>query len=60
MTKVELLDSFNTSAGLALLIKTGERVKVGDKITDGKNVYQVKSIRLPSRPSEDDRFVVIV
>lgn len=57
---MELLDSFNTSLGLALVIKAEKLVKVGDKITDGENEYQVKGIEFLSKPTADDRFIVKV
>ena len=60
MTKVELLDSFNTSNGTALLVITDGRVKVGDTITDGKKKYQVKGIEFLAKPTSDDRFIIKV
>ena len=57
---MELLDSFNTSHGLALVIKAEKLVKVGDKITDGKKEYKVNGIEFFSRPTADDRFIVKV
>ena len=60
MTKVELLDSFNTSFGLALVIKAEKLVQIGDTITDGEKEYQVKDIEFFSKPTADDRFIVRV
>lgn len=57
---MELLDSFNTSFGIALVVKSESLVQVGDKITDGEKEYQVKEIEFFSKPMADDRFIVKV
>jgi hypothetical protein len=57
---VELLDSYSTSFGLALVVKAENLVQVGDKITDGEKEYRVKGIEFFSKPTADDRFIVKV
>lgn len=51
MTKVEFLETFNTSIGLMAVVNDDIKLKVGETIEnqDGSQ-YRIDSIDLPSRP----------
>lgn len=53
MTKVHVLEKFNTTFGNIVNIQTDEIVRVGDKIIgdDGKE-YVVKKIQAPTSPAD--------
>ena len=53
MTKVHVLEKFNTTFGNIINIQTNEVVHVGDRIIgDDGNEYVVKSVQAPTVPTD--------
>ena len=60
MKKVVLLETFNTSLGKKIIIKTDEIIRVGDTvITDTGDVYIVRGLTYMRDPN-DDRISISV
>lgn len=59
MTKVELIEEFNTSMGKVYQIKTEDTISVGDIVVIAGKEEVVKQIIMPTKP-EIDSFSIVV
>ena len=60
MTKVTAKGKFNTSFGMAFLVENPPALRVGESISVDGDVYQIKRIVLPSRPTDADIVAIYV
>ena len=61
MTKVHIIEKFNTSFVTVLLTDNTERFNVGEKITcDNGCNYTIIGIQMGTRPTEDNRVFLVV
>ncbi len=61
MTKVNIVERFNTSNGLFVAVKSTEKlISVKDIITDGQNSYEVLTVQLPTTPNSDEDVYIML
>ena len=60
MMKVISIEKFNTSFGLAFIIKAIDNLKVGQQIMIDDSVYQIRKIQMQSTPSDAEAITVFV
>ena len=60
MVKVTSIEKFDTSFGLAFIIKAVENLKVGQQIMIDNTVYRIKKIQMQSTPSADEKITIFV
>lgn len=55
MKQVNIIERFNTSAGLVFVIENTEVFTVGETVEDKNNKqYKIKSVGFPSKPTENN------
>ena len=60
MTKVELIDQFDTSAGRVLNIRTNSSLRIGDLIMCDSLRYKVNAILLATRPGQNQDTISVI
>ncbi len=61
MTRVHIVEKFNTSLGTTLITENNTVFKVGEKITcDDGNNYTIRGIQMGTRPTENSNVSLIV
>lgn len=61
MTKVHVLEKFNTSFGEVLIVKDVTGLSIGDKIlSNNGNAYTIKGFHAPTTPNKNTCFGIIV
>ncbi len=59
MTKLESAEKFNTSRGLAFLVKGGINLKQGQSVNINGEEYRIKKIIFPTTP-DNEKVAIIV
>ena len=61
MKKVVIKGTYNLQQGKTIIVTADEIICIGDEVYgDDGIVYKVKSIIMPNRPVDDDRFAIVV
>lgn len=60
MTKVELIDQFDTSAGRVFNIRTNSSLRIGDLIMCDSLRYKVNAVLLATRPGQNQDTISVI
>ena len=60
MKNVIAKEKFNTSFGTAFVVDNPPELKAGEEVSINERIYRIRSITLPSRPTDTNSIVIFV